>query len=210
IGRTRQLLQERITRHVGNSASFYSPEQTALHVLPASLNVDPAHQGKPEHTHLALPSRLPTLSKSPVSDDNETLLELERTIRRTCCLEALARVRTTSQQKALMLTHKEKNLRGEVKNTRFQTMVDRLTKRVDLAIWEYKNSRKALLALGATEKDTARLRPLTDKDTSGLTSMLQGDRSTGEGKRQLPWFWAVRSMEVGEYDDTLEECDDGK
>ncbi|KAG9088428.1 hypothetical protein FRC06_002034, partial [Ceratobasidium sp. 370] len=87
-------------------------------------------------------------------------------------------------------------------------MISWLSARVELAVWEYNNSRSALLALGASPEDEARLKPLTTKDLSGLTSMLQADRSTGEGHRQLPWFWAVRSMKAGEYDESSGENDE--
>ncbi|KAG8794906.1 hypothetical protein FRC12_020323 [Ceratobasidium sp. 428] len=208
IGHTRQALQERITRHVGNVSLFYSPEQIALHVLPASAKQDPAAQGKPERTQLTLPSRLSTFRKLPVPENDAPVVKLERDIRRTSCLQALSRVRTTSQQKALLLEYKEKNIQGQVKSTRAQSMVDRLTKRVDLAVWEYKNSREALLALGASEEDKTRLQPLKDADLAGLTKMLNSDRSTGEGKRELPWFWTVRSMTVGDNDESPDECND--
>ncbi|QRW00967.1 hypothetical protein RhiJN_28985 [Ceratobasidium sp. AG-Ba] len=87
-------------------------------------------------------------------------------------------------------------------------MVSRLTERVDFVVWQYRNSRRALVALHAAPEVLNWLRPLEPTDLSRLTSMLQGDRSPGEGARQLPWFWHVRSMKIGEWDDSTEENDE--
>ncbi|KAG9098695.1 hypothetical protein FS749_003182 [Ceratobasidium sp. UAMH 11750] len=208
IGRCRQTLQQRRTRHCHDASLFYTPEQLASYVTtePSLKNAD--DMGKPELIPLVMPSRLPTFSKKASTDSDKALIELERDLRRAGCLQGLARIRTTSQQKALLLKQKTKHIRGEIHNTRVQGMVSRLSARVDLAVWEYNNSRSALLALGASPEDEARLKALTSKDLSGLTSMLQADRSTGEGHRQLPWFLAVRSMKAGEYDDSTGENDE--
>ncbi|KAG8702211.1 hypothetical protein FRC08_003634, partial [Ceratobasidium sp. 394] len=191
IGRGRQSLQERQTRHSRDASLFFSSDQLAKYVLPDGLTANDVVGGKPETMKLLLPSRLERLCQDARKQkDSAVFLEKERTIRRAICLQSLARLRTTSQQKALLIHRKQKHVRGE------------------LAAWEYRNSRQALIALGATESDRARLKPLNDADISGLTSMLQEDRSTGEGRRQLPWFWAVRSMTVGEYDENENENDE--
>ncbi|KAG9097601.1 hypothetical protein FS749_005932 [Ceratobasidium sp. UAMH 11750] len=208
ISRRRQALQDRQTRHSKDASLFYSPEQLAKYVLPQEPASPGTVRGKPETYKLALPSRLERLCKDLSLQNVPVQVNVERTLRQAYCLQALSRLRTGSQQKALLIRQKEKNVRGEVKNTRVQSMVTRLTNHVQLAAWEYRNSRSALLALGATADETARLKPLHDADLSGLTSMLLADRSTGEGLRQLPWFWAVRSMHVGEYDESREENDE--
>ncbi|KAG9098113.1 hypothetical protein FS749_004659 [Ceratobasidium sp. UAMH 11750] len=208
IGRRRQALQQRMMRHCHDASLFYTPEQLGLYVLVGSSSKSQDNAGRPELMALVLPSRLPTFCRCASTEADKSLIELERMLRRAGCLQALARVRTTSQQKALLLKQKQKHVRGEVQSTRVQGMISRLTARVDLAVWEYTNSRTALFALGASEEDEARLKRLTTQDLSGLTSMLQADRSTGEGQRQLPWFWAVRSMKAGEYDESHGENDE--
>ncbi|KAG8707563.1 hypothetical protein FRC08_000418 [Ceratobasidium sp. 394] len=207
IGRRRQSLQQRLTRHSQDAALFFSSEQLALYVLPSGSLDESLVLGKPETAKLVLPSRLERLCKHAAIQKDPAFLEQERILRRACCLQVLSRLCTTSQQKALLVGHKSKHVRGEVKNTRLQTMITRLTDCVQLAAWEYRNSRSALLALGASQNDQSRLKPLLDADISGLTSMLQEDRSTGEGHRQLPWFWAIRSMTVGEFDESSNEAD---
>ncbi|KAG9093886.1 hypothetical protein FS749_013571 [Ceratobasidium sp. UAMH 11750] len=206
--RQRQAIQQKITAHVQDASRFLSDEQLNLYVLSDESVGKPSVPGKPETAKLALPSRLPRFCGSGSPRNNQALIARELSCRQNKCLQSLARVRTTSQQKALLLQQKEKNIRGEVHNTRVRSMVARLTARVDEAVWEYRNSRATLCILGATQDELEWLQPLEDKHLSGLTSMLQADRSTGEGKRKLPWFWSVRSMDIGNTDDSAAENDE--
>ncbi|KAG9126225.1 hypothetical protein FRC07_004380 [Ceratobasidium sp. 392] len=197
-----------MTRHSRDGSLFYTPEQLAFYVVAGSSTLTLENIGKPEHITLALPSRLKNFGKSGQQDGDMKLANLEATLRRAACFQALARVRTTSQQKALLLKSKQKHVRGEVHNTRVQGMIRRLSARVDLAVWEYTNSRSALFSLGASEEDQALFQQLAPNHLSGLTSLLQGDRSTGEGERGLPWFWSVRSSGTGNAEEAKKEEDE--
>ncbi|KAG8715482.1 hypothetical protein FRC08_010533 [Ceratobasidium sp. 394] len=204
------MIQQKVTAHTQDAARFMSDEQLNLYVLSDESIGKASAPGQPETAKLALPSRLPQFCKPDSPRINQALVARELFCRQTKCLQSLARVRTTSQQKALLLQQKEKNIRGEVHNTRVRSMVSRLTARVDEAVWEYRSCRAALRVLGATKEELAWLQPLEDSHLSGLTSMLQADRSTGEGRRQLPWFWNVRSMDIGKGDDSSVENDEGR
>ncbi|KAG9121974.1 hypothetical protein FRC07_001831 [Ceratobasidium sp. 392] len=175
IGRRRQQLQDRIKQHCNDACLIYTPEQLAQYLQTHEAAEDPDVVGRPELTKLALPSRISLFCSHPGTSHDSRVIEAERSLRRASCLQSLQRVRTTSQQKALLLSNKKKNACGEVKNTRLQTMVSRLTARVELAAWEYNNSYDALLALGATKDDKARLQRLRKEHLAGLTSMLQAD-----------------------------------
>ncbi|KAG9075734.1 hypothetical protein FS749_012572 [Ceratobasidium sp. UAMH 11750] len=202
------MIQQKVTAHTQDAARFMSDEQLNLYVLSDESIGKASTPGQPETAKLALPSRLPQFCKPDSPRINQALVARELFCRQTKCLQLLARVHTTSQQKALLLQQKEKNIHGEVHNTRVRSMVSRLTARVDEAVWEYCSSRAALRVLGATKEELAWLQPLEDSHLSGLTSMLQADRSTGEGRRQLPWFWNVRSMDIGKGDDSSVENDE--
>ncbi|QRV88425.1 hypothetical protein RhiJN_16443 [Ceratobasidium sp. AG-Ba] len=205
IGRQRQALQERLAQHCRNASFFFTSEQLSSYVIPTRLLGEPREPGKPETSTLALPSRISRFCRQALLPNNSAMTNVEQSIREVTCLESLARVRTTSQQKALLLKQKKKNVRGEVHNTRVQSMLARHTARVDMAVWKYRNSRRALVALNASKQVLEWLRPLEDVDMAGLTSILQSDRTVGEGFRHLPWFWCVRSMKIGEWDDSEKE-----
>ncbi|KAG8682023.1 hypothetical protein FRC11_000358, partial [Ceratobasidium sp. 423] len=146
--------------------------------------------GQPEYASLYLPS---VLEKRLASTERSTrVAELEKTLRQSECLEALHRVRTACLQKSQMLIGKNKNARGEVANTRAQTMISRLTKRISNATDEYNSSYLALKKLGANSADLRPLQRLRESDFTGLMTILRGDRELGEGTRRLPWFWTVR------------------
>jgi hypothetical protein len=99
-------------------------------------------------------------------------------------------------QKATILEGKKKNARGEIANTRAQTMIDRVSLRINQSKDDYNRSYKALHGLGFT---ASRLRPLVRlqaEHLKGLTSILLGKRELHEGHKKLPWFWAVRDTEA--------------
>jgi hypothetical protein len=87
--------------------------------------------------------------------------------------------------------------RGEVANTHAQSMITCLSECVNLAIWEYENSRKALESLNPSETDVKLFQPLSLSDLKGLSSILKGEHELGEGSRKLPWFWVLQGEEAG-------------
>lgn len=209
INRRRVALQSRLTRHLAQ-APHVDPTGPLDKIQPHSPTAEHiAKNSNPEHASLSLPSCTQDIWTPSTPLNESRPVTLERELRRSLCLWALQQVRTTSQQQALLFQKKQKNVRGEVQNTRVQSMVARLSNRVDLAVWEYRNARAALWRLGPTEEDQSRLKPLLKEDLSGLLSLLQGERTLGEGQKRLPWFWTVRSMTVGQHDNSEGENDEG-
>jgi hypothetical protein len=149
--------------------------------------------GRPELARLYLPRQLGD-SLLP-SQRSRRVQGVELKLQRVACLRALSRVRTTSIQKAQLIATKQHHARGEVANTRAQTMITRLSDRMDLAIWEYENSRTAMHKLGPVSAEDRIFKPLSSGDLKGLSSILKGDRELGEGSKQLPWFWVLKGDE---------------
>lgn len=81
--------------------------------------------------------------------------------------------------------------KGEIHITRMQGIISRLAARVDMAVWEYRSSYKALLSLGVDHRKMEPLQLLDDSHLSGLSSILAGKRELEEGYKRLPWFWQL-------------------
>ncbi|QRV88403.1 hypothetical protein RhiJN_16421 [Ceratobasidium sp. AG-Ba] len=151
--------------------------------------------GRPEKARLYLPSRLG--SALVATDRSRKAEKLEYTLRRATCLQAVHRIRVATIQKKQATRSKRRNARGEIMNTRSQAAIDRLGDRVDLAVWEYKNSYKALTKLKLTEEDSKILRPVSKPDLDELWKFLDLDRATGEGYKKAPWLWILTGSEAG-------------
>lgn len=200
----RSALSTRIIRHRNDASLFID---VLLHNQSGGSLAEET-DGQPELAPLFLPSHLTQSLMS--TQRSQHVCQLERQLRRVACLRGLQRVRTTSLQKAQLIISKNTNARGEVANTRAQSMITRLTSRVNMAVWEYEQSRKALVALNASEEDIQLFHPLTPGDLSVLSSILAGKRQLGEGKKKLPWFWNLRSAGDGTTEvDSTDELNEG-
>jgi hypothetical protein len=80
---------------------------------------------------------------------------------------------------------------------------------MDLAIWEYENSRAAMQKLGPVSAEDRIFKPLSSSDLQGLSSILKGDRELGEGSKQLPWFWVLKGDEQFNEGGIFEEVHEG-
>jgi hypothetical protein len=113
-----------------------------------------------------------------------------------------------------MITNKQQRARGKVTNTHAQSMIACLSDHVNLAIWEYENSRKALESLNPSEKDVKLFQPLSLSNLKGLSLILKGEHELGEGGRKLPWFWVLQGEEAGSVASSIppivEEVKEGK
>jgi hypothetical protein len=106
-------------------------------------------------------------------------------------------MQATSIQKAQMTMNKQQQARGKIANTCAQVMITCLSEWVNLAIWEYENTWKALERLNLSEKDLKLFQPLSLSNLKGLSSILKGKCELGEGGRKLPWFWVLQGEEAG-------------
>jgi hypothetical protein len=98
---------------------------------------------------------------------------------------------------------------GEVANTHTQSMITRLSDRMDLVIWEYDNSRAAMQKLGPVSVEDQIFKPLSSGDLQRLSSILKGDHKLGEGSKQLPWFWVLKGDEQFNEGGIIEEVHKG-
>ncbi|KAG8736210.1 hypothetical protein FRC11_002779 [Ceratobasidium sp. 423] len=183
----RVSLTNRIAMHRQHAAFFIDIMVTDVRAMPSLAQET---DGQPEHASLYLPSALG--KKLATTERSAHVTELEKTLRRAECLEALRRVRMACLQKSQMLIGKNKNARGEVANTRAQAMLSCLTKRISNATAEYNVSYQALKNLGVKQAELQPFQRLRESEFTGLMSILRGDRELGEGSRRLPWFWTVR------------------
>ncbi|KAG8727729.1 hypothetical protein FRC11_012588, partial [Ceratobasidium sp. 423] len=189
----RLALTSRISTHRQNAALFLDITITDDDSIgPLSEETE----GQPENAALHLPSQLG--SQVAKTERSLRVQELEIVLRRSECFETLRRVRTACMQKSQLITGKKKHARGEVANTRAQTMINRLTARVKGAINDYNRSYEALKRLVPLEK-LSPFRQLLNSHLHGLDSILRPERTgqrpgrdNGEGRRSLPWFWTVR------------------
>jgi hypothetical protein len=202
----RSALSSRIIRHRDDASKFLD---VLISLTDTPNSVAEETDGQPELASLFLPSQLG--SSLVQSERSLRVRELERTLRRVTCMRALQRIRTTSMQKSQMIIAKGQNARGEVANTRAQSMISRLTKRVDISVWEYQSSRRAMITLGISKDDSKLLQPLTTADMARLPTILKGSCDLGEGSRQLPWFWSLRSRaDDGTIIDNADEYNEGE
>lgn len=117
-------------------------------------------------------------------------MEAERILRQAICLKALQTVRATLVQK-LRLVKAKCQVHGVIGTTRAESLLLRLSSRLDHARWEYTNSQTQLIQLGLTSQETWTFLPLTDSDIKGLTAALKGQDRLGDGYARVPWYWCV-------------------
>ncbi|KAG8789237.1 hypothetical protein FRC12_013730 [Ceratobasidium sp. 428] len=200
----RSTLSSRIIRHRNNALLF-------IDVVPSSSqrsdSLAEETDGQPELAKLYLLGRLG--DQLSLTDRSKRVQKIEYKLRRVACLRAVHRLKTAAIQKATLIQGKQEHATGEIQNTRAQTLINRMSKRVDLAVWEYQNSRTALFALGQTGKeavkDTNLFQPLLAKDLKLLTTILTQDRNIGEGYKELPWFWSITAVDAPDEEPEVKE-----
>lgn len=183
----RSTLRTRLARHQRDAPHFIDLKVTSMD---SAGVVEEEDDGHPEMTSLSLPSHIADLLN--LTERNKKLVSIEIELRQAKCLQSLQRLRTTALQKAQMLRSKKAHVRGETKSTRSQSMITRLSDRMEGAIHDYSTSRRALQVLAKDRFDDSRFKPLAVSDTAGLMKTLTADREPGEGYKMLPWFWSVR------------------
>ncbi|KAG9077610.1 hypothetical protein FS749_010474 [Ceratobasidium sp. UAMH 11750] len=101
-----------------------------------------------------------------------------------------------------MVRGKQRNARWEIMNTRAQAAISRVTQRIDMAVWEYQNSRNALHSLGLLAEDCSLFQPLSQADVTKLSKFVSIDRNVGEGYKQAPWLWLLSGTEQSRASDS--------
>ncbi|QRV96937.1 hypothetical protein RhiJN_24956 [Ceratobasidium sp. AG-Ba] len=200
----RSQLSTRIIRHREHAAHFIDVIPTSLDSLPSLAEET---DGRPEKASLYLPSQLKT-----AMDDTARSVRvkgIEYKLRRVACLRAIHRFKVAAIQKRTLLRGKKLNARGEIMNTRAQTVINRTSAQVNMAIWEYNNSYKAMESIGLTETDNRLLKPLDDADHKVMSDFLDGGRGLGEGYKRTPWFWCVGGDGTQEEKEVNDEINEG-
>ncbi|EUC53609.1 hypothetical protein RSOL_013380 [Rhizoctonia solani AG-3 Rhs1AP] len=117
---------------------------------------------------------------------------MEQELRRAECYEALRQVRTGSAQYTQMIPGQNINAQGEKANTRAQTLITRVSTRVDNAQDDYNRSYQALINLGLDQMALKPLQKLRKSNFEDLHAMLSGARDVPQGNLTLPWVWHTR------------------
>ncbi|CAE6478744.1 unnamed protein product, partial [Rhizoctonia solani] len=140
-------------------------------------------------------SALPSLAQETDGQPEKALLYLPSQMRNCLSItERSSRAIEFEQIKSQMLIGKGKNARGEVANTRAQTMLNRLEQCIKNATVDYNTSFDALKKLGVTAEDLGPLKKINNEHFKGLMGLLRAARELEEGRRKLPWFWTVREL----------------
>ncbi|CAE7088251.1 unnamed protein product [Rhizoctonia solani] len=118
-----------------------------------------------------------------------TLAAVEKELRRALCKESIECVKQLLGAKKATQNYKKKNVRGQVANTRANTILKDHDQKIGKAQWRYMNSRSALIQLGFSEADK-QFEVLADKDLQPLvTYFAEYARSTGHGYSGISWIW---------------------
>ncbi|KAG8781152.1 hypothetical protein FRC12_022181 [Ceratobasidium sp. 428] len=181
----RSTLSARIIRHRQSAALFLDVAPSNIY---SSSSLAEETDGQPEHAVLLLPSQLG--DELVLTERSQRVRRIERELRRVSSYRAINRVKLALIKKKSAIDAKNK-VRGEIKRSRAQAAIDRITQRVDFACWEYNNSYNALLKLKIPKSDASVLQPMKSSNIDGVITILSTDRNLGEGYVDLPWFWLV-------------------
>ncbi|KAG2139338.1 hypothetical protein DEU56DRAFT_912179 [Suillus clintonianus] len=111
-----------------------------------------------------------------------------------------------------VLKYKDRNLRGQGANTRARNTLKGIYGRIEAALSQYQDARKALVVLAPLIKETGwqcSLCPLNREDIRGMSDLLWGQT---EGRRKLSWIWNMRGTHGDELDNdrSMEDLPDMK
>ncbi|KAF9555270.1 hypothetical protein CPC08DRAFT_766080 [Agrocybe pediades] len=181
--------------------------------LASSTRSDAQDQPPVYAVNLFLPSSLP----DRVICDRR-LRDIEFQLRHAQCTDALDELRNALCLRAFVLIDKSRFQRGQIANTRSQSIVNRVSEKVQLSAEKYRSSRRALVLLSSKigrvgwEKDLLELRQedirvLTDEEimqerrARALKASKDKGRATAErpridpttviseGHRTVSWIW---------------------
>ena len=157
----------------------------------------------PEIAPYDLPLHLPSsLSRIPCT---HKLCLYEFRLREAQAHEALEELRQHLRLRTHMYKYKDRHVVGQRANTRSQSSINRVQKKVDASAAKYGVARHALTMLsrhvGENEWST-RLLPLARED---IRPLMEGEEGQSEGRRTLSWIWKVVGVSHQSQDDGMDE-----
>ncbi|KAG8716637.1 hypothetical protein FRC09_015470 [Ceratobasidium sp. 395] len=196
----RSSLSSRIIRHRSNAALFVDVAPLSSGVVESLAEET---DGQPEIASLFLPSQ----AKKLVIRSERTLRvsSIEYWLRQVACFRTIHRIKVALIQKTNMIKTKDKHATGQIRNTRAQAAVNRISERAEAAVWEFNTSYKAMKTLGFKNNDASLLKSIKPKDLSGVVTTLGGAKKLGEGYKKLPWFWLLKSDSKQQTDADVQE-----
>jgi hypothetical protein len=126
-------------------------------------------------------------------------LVTEWRLRVTHAEETLNDLRSLLVMRSMMWNSKGRHMRGQRQQTRSQTLLQGVEKRICAAADKYRRIRESLTALAAPLCESSWenvFLPLEKSDIVGLTSMVETGQS--EGRKKLTWIWKVQGMDISE------------
>ena len=151
--------------------------------------------GKPlsvQNLNLYLPSTL--VGELVIQKD---FLETEWRLRLTHAEETLNDLRGLLLMRSMMWNSKNRHMRGQKQQTKSQTLLEGVERRIHVTAEKYRSIREALVLLAAPLHETAWEKvflPLNKADIVGLTSMEK--IKPNEGRKKLTWIWNVQGMDI--------------
>ena len=129
----------------------------------------------------------------------KNFLQTEWRLRFAHAEEALNDLRSLLLMRSMMWNSKERHMRGQQQQTRSQTLLEGVGRRIHAAAEKYRRIREALVMLAVPLHETAWEKvflPLEKSDIIGLSSMDDTDQS--EGRKKLTWIWKVQGMDISD------------
>jgi hypothetical protein len=139
------------------------------------------------------------------------LTEIEDKLRTTHCYDTLESLRHTLRVKTRMVQFKNKNIRGQRKDLRSTSVIDRVNLKARRLVEKYRRARAAKLALVGEGRWCEVLKPLADGDVRAYTDLNRkkqlGRKGTVEvDESHQPWRGGEISNNAGN-DDNEGELD---
>jgi hypothetical protein len=176
------------------------PETAAIRAREDREASDESPEIAPFDLLLHLPSSLPTRIPCP-----QKLRLYEFRLREAQAHEALEELRQHLRLRTHMYKYKDRHIVGQRANTRSQSTINRVQKKVDASAAKYRIARHALTMLSRHVGENAwstRLLPLAQED---IRPLMAGEEGQSEGRRTLSWIWKVVGISGQSQDEGMEE-----
>jgi len=179
---------------------LYIPEVAALRVHEDREVSNDAPEIAPYDLPLHLPSSLPARIPCTLK-----LRQYEFRLREAQAHESLEELRHHLRLRTHMYKYKDKNITGQRANTRSQSSINRVQKKVDASAARYTAARHALTKLSRHVEGgewSTRLLPLAQED---IRPLMIGEEGQSEGRRTLSWIWKVVGVSDQSQNEDMQE-----